>query len=142
MAGRGRPLLTEGTCLVPVPLHWTRLFFRRFNQAAALAGALARILEVEVLPDSLLRTLRRDGTVVAEVLDTGNGIPAAIRERIFDPFFTTRDVGEGTGLGLAVSDAIVTAHGGRIGVESREGEGAVFRLSFPELEEPPAGGEV
>jgi signal transduction histidine kinase len=89
-----------------------------------------------------LRTLRRDGTVVAEVRDTGNGIPAAIRERIFDPFFTTRDVGEGTGLGLAVSDAIVTAHGGRIGVESREGEGAVFRLSFPELEEPPAGGEV
>jgi len=89
-----------------------------------------------------LRTRRRDGTVVAEVRDTGNGIPDAIRERIFDPFFTTRDVGEGTGLGLAVSDAIVVAHGGHIVVESREGEGALFRVSFPELEEPAAGGEA
>lgn len=58
MAERGLPLLTEGTCLVPVPLHWTRLFLRRFNQAAALAGALARIWDVEVLPDALLRTRR------------------------------------------------------------------------------------
>lgn len=78
-----------------------------------------------------LRTRQRDGRVVAEVRDTGTGIPEDIRPRIFDPFFTTRPVGEGTGLGLAVSDSIVVAHGGRIDVESRPGLGSVFRVILP-----------
>ncbi|HSK09899.1 MAG TPA: ATP-binding protein [Vicinamibacterales bacterium] len=75
-----------------------------------------------------LRTRRRGDAVVAEVRDSGIGIPSEIRQRIFDPFFTTRPVGEGTGLGLAVSDRIVGAHGGRIEVESVPGEGSTFRV--------------
>ncbi len=85
--------------------------------------------------DLALRTYRQDAVVVAEVRDTGSGIPEAIRERIFDPFFTTREVGEGTGLGLAVSDSIVAGHGGRIEVESQVGKGTVFRVSLPLLPE-------
>ncbi|MCL4810942.1 MAG: HAMP domain-containing protein [Vicinamibacteraceae bacterium] len=77
------------------------------------------------------RTRRIDGVVTATVEDTGVGVPAAIRDRIFDPFFTTRAVGEGTGLGLSVSDRIVTAHGGRIEVESTPGSGSVFRVVLP-----------
>jgi signal transduction histidine kinase len=80
-----------------------------------------------------LRSRQRDGEVLAEVSDTGVGIPEAIRERIFDPFFSTRAVGEGTGLGLAVSDSIAVAHGGRIDVESRPGEGSVFRVVLPAM---------
>lgn len=82
-----------------------------------------------------LRTLRRGSYEVAEVRDTGAGIPDAIRDRIFDPFFTTREVGEGTGLGLAVSDSIAAAHDAEIEVESRPGEGSVFRVVFPAPEE-------
>ena len=78
-----------------------------------------------------LRTKRTDVAVVAEVCDTGVGIPREIKDRIFDPFFTTRTVGEGTGLGLAVSDSIVNAHRGRIDVESRVGQGTTFRVSLP-----------
>jgi two-component system NtrC family sensor kinase len=78
-----------------------------------------------------LRTRRQDEWEVVEIADTGEGIPKAIRERIFDPFFTTRAVGEGTGLGLAVSYNIVAAHGGGIEVETTEGEGSVFRVLFP-----------
>jgi signal transduction histidine kinase len=81
-----------------------------------------------------LRTLRRQESVAVEVRDTGSGIPESIRDRIFDPFFTTREVGEGTGLGLAVSDSIVAAHGGMIEVESSVGKGTLFRVSFPALE--------
>jgi two-component system, NtrC family, sensor kinase len=77
-------------------------------------------------------TRRRGDVVIAEVRDTGVGIPPGIRDRIFDPFFTTRAVGEGTGLGLAVSDSVVVAHGGRIEVESRPGAGAVFRVVLPQ----------
>jgi PAS domain S-box-containing protein len=63
--------------------------------------------------------------------DTGPGIPDEIRSRIFEPFFTTKDIGEGTGVGLAVSHRIVEAHEGRIRVDSRLGQGAVFTLVLP-----------
>jgi len=89
---------------------------------------------LQAMPDGgrlTLRTSQKDGMVVGEVRDTGVGISDEMRERIFDPFFTTREVGEGTGLGLTVSDSIVTAHGGTLEVESTPGEGSVFRVSFP-----------
>jgi signal transduction histidine kinase len=69
--------------------------------------------------------------VVLEISDSGPGIPEAHRDRIFEPFFTTRDEGQGTGLGLAVSNGIVKDHDGWIGVESSEGRGAVFRVYLP-----------
>jgi signal transduction histidine kinase len=75
-----------------------------------------------------LRTRVRGGKVMAEVRDTGHGIPAEIRDQVFDPFFTTREVGEGTGLGLAVSGSIVAAHGGKIELESTVGRGTTFRV--------------
>ncbi len=56
--GPGGALLNEADLLVPVPLHWTRLFARRFNQSAVLARALGRQSSIEVLPDLLVRTRR------------------------------------------------------------------------------------
>jgi two-component system NtrC family sensor kinase len=78
-----------------------------------------------------LHTNISDGQALVEVRDTGEGIAPEIRDRIFDPFFTTRGVGGGTGLGLAVSDSIVAAHGGRIEVSSEVGAGASFRVWLP-----------
>jgi signal transduction histidine kinase len=89
-----------------------------------------------------LRTTQKDGRVVAEVRDTGEGIPDEMIERIFDPFFTTREVGEGTGLGLTVSDSIASAHGGTLEVESTPGQGSVFRVSFPILNPRSSGDDV
>lgn len=71
------------------------------------------------------------GEVVLKVKDSGPGIPEAIRSRIFEPFFTTKDVGAGTGIGLAFCHRIVEAHGGRIKVASRPGEGATFVIALP-----------
>jgi two-component system cell cycle sensor histidine kinase/response regulator CckA len=71
------------------------------------------------------------GTVTVEIADTGAGIPAHVLPHIFDPFFTTKEVGEGTGLGLAVSCRIVADHGGRIDVDSQVGRGSSFRVVLP-----------
>lgn len=69
-----------------------------------------------------------NGRVVAEVSDTGSGMPESIVTRIFDPFFTTKPIGVGTGLGLAICHRIVTSMGGEITVQSKVGEGTVFRV--------------
>ena len=72
-----------------------------------------------------------NGRVVAEVSDTGSGMPESVVTRIFDPFFTTKPVGVGTGLGLAICHRIVTSIGGEITVQSKVGEGTIFRVYLP-----------
>ncbi|HET6980023.1 MAG TPA: ATP-binding protein [Pyrinomonadaceae bacterium] len=72
-----------------------------------------------------------DGSLVAEISDTGIGIAPENVAKIYDPFFTTKGVGQGTGLGLAVSYGIVQEHAGRISVESTPGHGTTFRITLP-----------
>ncbi|MDD9904798.1 MAG: PAS domain S-box protein, partial [Rhodospirillaceae bacterium] len=74
---------------------------------------------------------RRTNDVVLKVKDNGPGVPAEIRGRIFEPLFTTKDVGVGTGIGLALCHRIVEAHGGTIVLESGADEGAAFAIRLP-----------
>ncbi|MBI5069935.1 MAG: response regulator [Deltaproteobacteria bacterium] len=80
--------------------------------------------------DSSYRAGRRWSVV--EVRDSGAGMPPEVLARVFEPFFTTKEAGQGTGLGLAVVDAVVKSHGGTIEVASRPGEGTCFTVSLPE----------
>ena len=80
---------------------------------------------------------RTDGSgVIAEVADTGSGIPPEQLARIYDPFFTTKSIGRGTGLGLSISYGIVREHDGTIRCDSTVGQGTRFTMSLPVADQP------
>ncbi|HYI00347.1 sensor histidine kinase [Hyalangium sp.] len=77
---------------------------------------------------------RQEGEeVVMVVRDTGQGMSPEVLDKLFQPFFSTKPLGEGTGMGLAVVHGIVTAHGGRIQVESQPDQGTTFTLRLPRV---------
>jgi signal transduction histidine kinase len=94
------------------------------NAAQAIGDAVGTIgVRLEPAPNG--------AHVRLSVSDTGCGMDEATKTRLFEPFFTTRDVGKGTGLGLAVVHGIIKGHGGRIEVESAPGQGARFDVILP-----------
>jgi PAS domain S-box-containing protein len=79
-------------------------------------------------------THRVSGSALVEIRDSGPGIPPEILHRVFEPFFTTKPVGVGSGLGLSICRSIISAHGGRIEIESEIGKGTVVRVTLPAAE--------
>jgi PAS domain S-box-containing protein len=80
-----------------------------------------------------IRTFSDVDRVMAEVTDTGVGMPEHVQGKLFEPFFTTKKVGKGTGLGTSISYGIVRGYEGTIDIESQPGKGATFRLTFPRV---------
>jgi len=83
------------------------------------------IPDLNILPGAYLKL---------EVSDTGSGMSPETLDKIFEPYFTTKEIGEGTGLGLAVVLGIVDKHNGYIKAYSRPGKGTTFHVYFPVLE--------
>jgi PAS domain S-box-containing protein len=98
------------------------------------AGRLGVCLRNLSLDPSEVRIKGLDGERFLEltISDTGQGIDPSIIHQIFDPFFTTKSVGEGTGMGLAMTYGIIQRMGGWIGVDSVPGRGTVFTVIWPE----------
>ncbi len=78
-----------------------------------------------------IATMIHDGSVIASISDNGCGIPISLMDQIWDPFFTTKGVGQGLGLGLAVTYNIIKKHGGEISVESKQNKGTKFTVRLP-----------
>jgi PAS domain S-box-containing protein len=76
--------------------------------------------------------------VAIEVIDSGAGIPPAIRDRIFEPFFSTKQFGTGTGLGLSMVFGFAKQSGGGVVVDGEEGKGACFRIYLPKADVEPS----
>ncbi len=72
------------------------------------------------------------GRVIADVADTGSGIPSEQIARIYDPFFTTKAIGRGTGLGLSITYGIVREHDGALHCDSAVGQGTRFTMALPQ----------
>lgn len=100
----------------------------------ALQGAVINLLENALQATSgggkiCLAANLEGGELLLAVRDSGPGIPLELQSRIFEPFFTTK--GQGTGLGLAIAQGVAKAHGGRIVLFSKAGDGAEFVLIVP-----------
>ncbi len=114
--------------------HNNRLQQVIFNLVTNARDAINQKHEARAKPSDRvisIRSFREDDRVVVTVSDTGIGIPEHTRDRIFEAFFTTKEMGEGMGLGLSISYEIVRDYGGDIHVESEEGSGTTFKLTFP-----------
>jgi signal transduction histidine kinase len=116
------------------------------NVAAAGIGAELREVLTNLIFNALdaipgagivtLRTRRKDGEAILEVIDTGAGMTPEVRERCLEPFFTTKgDVG--TGLGLAMVFGIIKRHQGTLEIESELGEGTTVRIRLPACAQTP-----
>ena len=79
-----------------------------------------------------ISTRKENKKIIVEITDDGEGIGKEDIEKIFDPFYTTKEPGKGTGLGLSVSLGIIDNFGGTIEVESKKGNGAIFKIILPE----------
>ena len=90
------------------------------NALDAVAGTVAARIEIDIQI--------RFATIVIRVRDNGPGIPDEVMSRIFEPFFTTKEMGQGLGLGLAISSSIARDCGGSLTAQNAPGGGALFVL--------------
>lgn len=121
------PLVAEGGC-GQIDIVLTNLII---NAIHALEGVKN--------PAIVISTRVEEHYVVIRVADNGPGVPKSIRNRIFDPFFTTKDVGQGSGLGLPTSQAILAKRGGFIVYDNEYTDGACFLIKVPVVDLPRAG---
>ncbi|MGN6579371.1 MAG: sensor histidine kinase [Bordetella sp.] len=104
------------------------------NALDAAAGASAPRIEIDIAAQS--------ETLAIGVRDNGPGIPDEVIPRIFEPFFTTKEMGQGLGLGLAISSSIARDCGGSLTVQNASGGGARFVLTLPRAQAAPCGAPV
>ncbi|NOX33473.1 MAG: GAF domain-containing protein [Deltaproteobacteria bacterium] len=105
-----------------------QVFFNVFSNGAQAMMAWGKIRK----PCFSLKVSKKENMVRVEIKDNGPGMKEEVRKRIFEPFFTTKNVGEGTGLGLAVSYFIITEnHKGSIEVDSKPSKGTTFIIKLP-----------
>ncbi len=120
-----------------MPQGMGQVLVNLLNNALYAGLERAKAHEKGYRPEIIISSSCVDNTVLLQVRDNGTGISPGLKDRIFEPFFTTKPAGSGTGLGLSLSYEIITkGHGGKLEVESEEGNGSTFTITLPRNREP------
>ena len=125
-----------------VPQDLSRVFLNLITNACQATFERARKTDGDYQPCIRLASKREDNQAEFRIRDNGPGIPQDMIKKIFEPFVTTKPTGEGTGLGLSLSQDIVAQHGGVMGVESEPGVFTEFWIIIPADGQVSAGGQV
>jgi PAS domain S-box-containing protein len=123
-------IMADATQIHQVAMNLITNAFHAIKDKNGIIDVKLKKIELEngEIPDSLLPP---DQYIQLSVADNGAGMAKSIQNKIFDPYFTTKEVGKGTGLGLAVVHGIVKEHNGDIKVYSEEGKGSTFHVYLP-----------
>lgn len=136
--------LTKGSAIILAdPTQLNQVMINLLTNAAYAMEKDGGILEINMESVNLTEStaqfhdLSPGPYVKLSVSDTGSGIGPEIKDRIFDPYFTTKEVGEGSGMGLAVVHGIIMNHKGAISVDSELGKGTTFTIFLPTSKREP-----
>ncbi len=114
-----------------VPNDISRVLTNIFNNAFYSMAEKKKFKGKTYEPSISISTKQVNGMAEIEITDNGMGIPSSVLNKIYQPFFTTKPPGEGTGLGLSLSYDIIKAHGGKLEVQTTEGDCTSFKISLP-----------
>ena len=120
-----------------------QLLINLCNNAADAMPVAGTVMTIELLNETVDETyskrhpaLKPGQYVKLQVRDNGIGMDKNTIDRIFEPYYTTKEIGKGSGIGLAIVHGIVKRHGGSIIADSHPGQGSIFTIFFPAYEGP------
>lgn len=123
----------EGMAQVMViPQDLSRAILNLMNNACYTVWNKSQRAEADYTPQVTISVKSADGNIIISIADNGEGMTDEVKQRLYENFFTTKPVGQGTGLGMAITrDIIENKHGGKLSFESEEGKGTTFTLTIP-----------
>jgi signal transduction histidine kinase len=115
-----------------IPQDLSRAVLNVMNNACYAVWKKAQTGDGSYQPEICVKVEAQNGQIVITLKDNGEGMSEDVKQRLFENFFTTKPIGQGTGLGMAITrDIIENKHGGKLTFESTLGQGTCFTISIP-----------
>jgi len=115
-----------------VPQDISRAVLNLMNNACYTLWSKAQKQDAAYEPRIEIKVYTDNGSVVVSIRDNGEGMTQEVKERLYDNFFTTKPIGQGTGLGMAITrDIVENKHKGALTFDTKENEGTCFTMTFP-----------
>ena len=118
--------------MMVIPQDLSRAVLNVMNNACYAVWKKSQSAEAGYQPEVNISVKRIDGNFVISIADNGEGMTDEVKQHLYENFFTTKPVGQGMGLGMAITrDIIENKHGGKLLFDSEEGKGTIFKLTIP-----------
>ena len=118
--------------MMVIPQDLSRAVLNVMNNACYAVWKKSQAADTGYQPEINVGVKSDGDTIVISIADNGEGMTDEVKQRLYENFFTTKPVGQGTGLGMAITrDIIENKHGGKLLFDSEEGKGTIFKLTIP-----------
>ncbi|WP_288275998.1 ATP-binding protein [uncultured Prevotella sp.] len=118
--------------MMVIPQDLSRAVLNIMNNACYAVKKKAETASSDYQPEVTVSVSVEGDQLIISLADNGEGMTEEVKQRLFENFFTTKPIGQGTGLGMAITrDIVENKHGGKLSFESTEGQGTTFTLTIP-----------